>query len=138
MEPQKPPIMKNAIWVEAREWISRQKTSTKSRGHFNFKASTPETLQNRLLKLKTKCVGKDCILPMNPIRKHRNSMVLTLHVTGPRHNGHCSCSYGNEAKAAILALQLDLGQAENSPRVQQAKEDIKNRHPTFFDGEDDE
>lgn len=130
IEPIDPPIMSLPIWREAKSHLSPQKNGTKTRGHFNFRMSTPEGLRCRLLKLETPCCK--CGQLMHPVRGHRNNnKILSLHVSGPRSTGHQWCSYGNEAKAQIIALQLEVGQGGETIRVQKAKEDRRQQRFAF-------
>ena len=133
LEPRKPPIMKLVIWQEARRWIYPQRDTLKPRGHFGFMRDIPEGLAKRLERLQTKCVK--CGKLINPVRSHHNASTLTLHVTGSRNNGCRFCSYGNEARAAVLALQLDLGQAERSPKILKSK-DAARQQKLFNDDEE--
>ena len=74
---------------------------------------------------RVKCGHPDCDKPICPIRQHANSEAWSIHVTGPRAEGHLRCSYGAAVQAQILALMLDIGQAEQAPRVQRAREEAK-------------
>lgn len=123
LEPITPEIMKLAIWQELRRYITPQKDTSKPRGHFNMRA-LPETLEARAVKTYVKCGHPKCGLTMPCIRKHRNSKHWSIHVTGPG-SRHEPCRYGSYIHAQILAIQLDIGQAQYSPRVIRAKEDSK-------------
>jgi hypothetical protein len=126
----RPAILDSPLWQELRKYIYATPGTDKSRAHFNFMSWVPESLIKDALKLRIRCANPKCELLMCPIRKHRNCKTWSLHVTGSRSNGHQWCTNG-AARKACTALQLDIGQAISSPRIQKVIEKTKQR--TFFD-----
>lgn len=122
MEPIKPAIMLLPIWQELRGYVTPLAESSKSRGSFRLR-KLPDDLLKRARRTYVKCGHPKCNKRMCIIRLHPGSDSWSIHPTGMKSKGHKRCAYGNEVKAQILALQLDVGQAVQSPRVQKAIED---------------
>jgi len=123
--PVAPAIMELPIWQELRTFITPLRNSMRSRASFHSRVLPPD-LEKRAFDTWVKCGHPKCEVLMRIIRKHRNGKSWCIHVTGPG-TKHENCRYGKVIQAQVLALQLDLKQAENSPRIKQAMEDTRQR-----------
>lgn len=122
LHPINPAIMDLPIWLEIREYILPLKNSAKSRG--SMKAyNMPAALVRRALKILVPCGNPGCTNKIHIIVKHPNTKgdVWSIHPTGPRLDGHKNCGYLRIVQAQILAMQLNIGQSENSPRIRRSK-----------------
>lgn len=122
IDPINPAIMDLPIWQELRTFVTPIHNSDKSRASIHLRV-LPPGLQRRAKKIFVKCGHPNCDKQICIIRKHAGSSTYSVHPTGPRDEGHDRCAYGKYVQAQMLALQLDVEQAEQSPRIKRVKED---------------
>jgi hypothetical protein len=110
--PVRPPFADLPLWHEVKPYIVPE-LGSQNQSRFTFHGQMPKPLRERALAVETRCAG--CQQSHHPYRCHVGSSDISIHVTGPRDDGHRRCSYGERAQAQIHWLRIQIRRCEYVP-----------------------
>lgn len=92
------PIANHPLWPVLRKWI-RSNRGSQNQSRFVVHDRIPDDLRRKAIAIRCVC---HCGIPYSPVRASRGSDTLQVYMTGPRFDGHLSCSYKKIAREWAL------------------------------------